>query len=169
LLYISRSVIFQQLKNDIMANSHTNTSAAEVANLTFKLLASCQEKEERIARQFSLTVNEFRVLRAFRSSRSLQVKDLIDDIGLEASSFSKIAGGLEKKGVLVRSIEPLDRRGVRVSLTARGAALSRRLESRYVEIHEAMLKDIPVELHAALIRGLEQMFQSLDRWLHEEP
>ncbi|HSQ74113.1 MAG TPA: MarR family transcriptional regulator [Bacteroidota bacterium] len=151
-----------------MKPSQSHTEAADVANLTFKLLASCQKKEERVARQFSLTVNEFRVLRAFRNSTTLHVKNLIDDIGLGGSSFSKIAGGLEEKGLLVRSIEPQDRRSVRVSLTARGVTLSQKLESRYVEIHEDILRGIPADLHPAVIRGLEQLFQSLDKWLHEE-
>ena len=151
-----------------MKPSQSHTEAAEVANLTFKLLASCQKKEERVARQFSLTVNEFRVLRAFRNSTTLHVKNLIDDIGLGGSSFSKIAGGLEEKGFLVRSIEPQDRRSVRVSLTARGVTLSQKLESRYVEIHEDILRDIPADLHPPIIRGLEKLFQSLDKWLREE-
>ena len=153
----------------MMKPSRSHTEAADVANLTFKLLASCQKKEERVARQFSLTVNEFRVLRAFRNSTTLHVRNLIDDIGLGGSSFSKIAGGLEEKGILVRSIEPQDRRSVRVSLTTKGAALSQKLESRYVEIHEDILRDIPAELHPPILRGLEQLFQSLDKWLHEEP
>ena len=96
-----------------MTPSRYQTEAAEVADLTFKLLASCQKKEERIARQFSLTVNEFKVLRAFRTSTTLHVKHLIDDVGLGGSSFSKIAKSLEAKGFLVRSIEPQDRRSVR--------------------------------------------------------
>jgi len=152
-----------------MKPSLSHADAADVANLTFKLLASCQKKEERVAQQFSLTVSEFRVLRAFRASHTLHVKNLIEDIGLGGSSFSKIAGSLETKGLLARSIEPQDRRSVRVSLTAKGAALSQKLESRYVEIHEDILRDIPADLHPAIVRGLEHLVQSLDKWLHEEP
>jgi DNA-binding MarR family transcriptional regulator len=150
-----------------MSAPQPQTSAAEVADLTFRLLAGCQQKEERIAQQFGLTVAEFRVLRAFRASRSRHVKDVIGDVGLGASSFSRVAASLEAKGFLVRSIEPEDRRSVRVSLTAKGSTLSQRLESRYVEMHEEILKGIPAELHHSLVQALEQLFHSLDHWLHE--
>lgn len=150
-----------------MSTPQKHTSASEVADLTFRLLASCQKKEERIAQQFGLTVTEFRILRAFRTSRSRHVKDVIEDIGLGGSSFSKVAATLESKGFLVRSIEPQDRRSVRVSLTAKGSVLAQRLESRYVEMHEEILKGIPAELHPSLIQALEHLFHSLDHWLHE--
>ncbi len=152
-----------------MVTTPSRATASEIANLTFKLLVSCQKKEEKIARQFGVTVAEFRVLRAFRASGSRNVKDIVAELELEGSSFSKIAANLETKGFLVRSIDPEDRRGVRVTLTAKGAALSRRLEARYIEIHAEILKDIPGELHHSVVLALERLFQSLDRWLGDEP
>ncbi len=151
-----------------METSLPETQAADVADLTFKLLSSCQKKEERIAKQFGLTVTEFRILRAFRTSKIRQVKDVIDESGVGGSSFSKIAASLEAKGFLIRAIEPQDRRSVRVSLTPKGATLSQRLESRYIDIHKEILKDIPAELHQPIVHALEQLFGSLDRWLHED-
>jgi DNA-binding MarR family transcriptional regulator len=142
--------------------------ASNVAELTFKLLTSCQKKEERVAHAFGVTVPEFRILRAFRNNPNRNVKELVDALGVGGSNFSKIAASLESKGFLVRTIAPEDRRSVRASLTEKGIELSHRLEARYLEIHEEILKGIPIALQPALVQALEQLFQSLDKWLAED-
>ena len=144
-------------------------TASDVADLTFRLLASCQKKEELFAHAFGVSVPEFRVFRAFRHDPNRNVKEVIDELGVGRSNFSKIAASLESKGFLVRTIAPEDRRSVRVALTEKGIELSHRLEARYLEIHEEILRGIPISLHASLVQALEQLFQSLDRWLTADP
>ena len=151
-----------------MSSTVPQKMASNVAELTFTLLTSCQKKEERIARAFGVTVAEFRVFRAFRKGPNRNGKELIDELGVGGSNFSKIAASLESKGFLVRTIAPEDRRSVRVALTEKGIELSHRLEARYLEIHEEILKGIPVALHPSLVQALEQLFQSLDHWLSED-
>ena len=151
-----------------MNSSVPPKTASNVAELTFRLLTSCQKKEERVAHAFGVSVPEFRVFRTFRDDPGRNVKELIEELGIGGSNFSKIAAGLESKGFLVRTIAPEDRRSVRVALTEKGTELSRRLEARYLEIHEEILKGIPTALHPSLVQALEQLFQSLDKWLSED-
>lgn len=145
----------------------SNSVAAEVADLTFKLLWNCQEKEERLAQQFGISVPEFRTLRVFRSDPQLHVKELIERVNLSGSRLSRILESLEEKGFLTRSIDPDDRRGIVVRLTKKGSTMSNNLEKRYVQIHEEILEGIPDEWHEPLIRGLNKMLLSLERWLKE--
>ncbi len=148
-----------------MPTSQSKKSAAEIAELTFQLLASCQEKEERFAEQLKIHVSEFRCLRAFRGDRSLPVKTLVERINLSGSRLTRILGSLEKRGYIQRLIDEKDRRSITVHLSKKGIELSLKLEERYLQIHEEILDGIPKEVHAPLISGLHNMLSSLQGWL----
>lgn len=138
---------------------------AEIAELTFQLLADCQEKEERLAAQLRIHVSEFRCLRAFRGDTVLPVKTLVERTGLSGSRMTRIIGSLEKRGFLQRVIDPSDRRSISAHLTKRGVALTEQLERRFLETHEEILRTIPKELHEPLALGLKNMLASLQVWL----
>lgn len=141
-------------------------AAAEIAELTFQLLADCQEKEERFAEQLRITTSEFRCVRAFRGEKSLPVKTLVERVNLSGSRLTRILSSLEKNGYLQRSIDLHDRRSITVVLTRKGIELSERLESRYLKMHEEILAGIPAEMRAPLITGLHNMLRSVQSWLH---
>ena len=148
-----------------MPTSQSKRSAAEIAELTFQLLANCQEKEERLAEQLKIHVSEFRCLRAFRGDRSLPVKTLVGRINLSGSRLTRILGSLEKRGFVQRVIDEKDRRSITVNLSKKGIELSNKLEARYLQIHEEILDGIPKDVHAPLISGLHNMLSSLQGWL----
>lgn len=141
--------------------------AAEIGDLTFRLLSRCQLKEQRFASQFNLTAQEFRVLRNFRGEKSLTVRELVHRIQLSGSRLTRILDELEEKKYMRRTVNASDRRVVTVSLTAKGSALSAELEERFGEIHEEIFKDVPVELREQVIASFRQVLISLDAWLQQ--
>lgn len=149
-----------------MSTNQTHIAAAEIAEVTFQLLASCQEKEERFAEQLKITVSEFRCLRAFRGEKHLPVKTLVERVKLSGSRLTRILNDLEENGFISRSIDVKDRRGITVVLSKKGLDLTKKLEERYLEIHEEILHGIPVEMHEPLISGLNNMLVSLESWLN---
>lgn len=151
-----------------MPVSSTKQAASEIAELTFQLLANCQEKEERIAEQLSINVSEFRCLRAFRGEHTLPIKTLVDRTKLSGSRLTRIVGGLEKKKFARRIIGDTDRRSITVQLSKKGIDLSEKLEARYIDIHQEILSGIPKDVHAPLISGLHTMLASLKDWLGEK-
>lgn len=144
-----------------------NEFAAKIGDLTFKLLAGCQEKEARLAAQFKLSSSEFRVLRMFKGEKSLHIKDLVERINLSSSRLTRILDGLEKKGFLKRSIDLQDRRSIIVSLTDRGLSISRRLEDRFIQIHNEILEDVPAEMQEPMMKSFTKLLASVERWLRE--
>jgi DNA-binding MarR family transcriptional regulator len=158
----------QLLRNATMSQSSTPAIAAGIADVTFRLLGACQEKERRAAKKLGLAVSEFRVLRMFRGKSPLRVKDLLELLDEDTSRLSRILGSLEKSGYIVRSIQPDDRREINVTLTAKGSELTGKLERQYVRIHEEILKDIPVNVHKPLLHGLENLLVAIERWLREK-
>jgi DNA-binding MarR family transcriptional regulator len=143
----------------------TVTPAKEIAELTFDLLANCQEKEERLAEQLKISVPEFRLVRIFRGEKKIPIKTLVERINLSGSRLTRILDSLEKNGYLARSIDPTDRRVITVTLSKKGIDLSGKLEENYIKFHEGILKDIPKELHAPMMQGMQNMLTSLQVWL----
>ncbi len=148
-----------------MSKHPSTTAAAEIAELTFQLLANCQEKEERLAETLKIHVAEFRCIRAFRGDHTLPVKTLVERTALSGSRLTRILTSLEKRGYLQRVIDTADRRSITVHLSKKGIDLAQRLEERYLQIHQEILNGIPKDVHATLISGLHNMLSSLQKWL----
>ena len=78
----------------------TYQTAECLANLTFKLLARCQAKEEWLAKQRGLFQAEFKCLRLFGSEKSLNNKEIAKRMNLSRSRITRVIDGLEKKGYM---------------------------------------------------------------------
>ncbi len=147
------------------ATGSGHDQAATVADLTFRMLADCHEKERRLAEQLNITVSEFRCLRWFRGDQRLHIRELVERLGTSPSRMSRILADLEQKGFLVRAIEPQDRRNIIVGLTPKGIAYTAKLEERFVGIHREILEGIDPALHEQITKVLEAFLGSLKRWL----
>jgi DNA-binding MarR family transcriptional regulator len=140
-------------------------TAERLANLTFSLLANCQEKEIRLAEIHDLTQAEFRCLRLFGTDESLNNKHIAERMKLSPSRLTRIIDGLVEKNYINREIDPSDRRNMRVSLSRRGKLLVQQLNKAYVNIHEEILQDIEPSQHEPLITAMEHLLSALERWL----
>ena len=130
--------IFMELTNN----------AEQLANLTFSLLANCQEKEIRLAEVHSLTQAEFRCLRLFGSDESINNKAIAEKrINPSPSRLTRIIDGLVQKEYIIREIDPNDRRNMKVCLSRKGQLLVQQLNKAYIEIHKDILQDIDVDQH----------------------
>ena len=74
-----------------------NQTAEHLADLTFNLLARCQEKEAWLAKEHGLFQAEFRGLRLFGSDETLNNKQLAKRMNLTESRLTRIIDGLEKR------------------------------------------------------------------------
>lgn len=148
---------------------NTNHTAERLANLTFSLLANCQEKEVRLAELHGLTQAEFRCLRLFGKDESLNNKQIAERMNLSPSRLTRIIDGLVKKEYINREIDPNDRRNMRVTLSKRGKLLVNQLNMAYVEIHNEILQDIDTSQHVPLITAMEHLLEALEKWLQQKP
>ncbi len=145
-----------------MTNADT---ATRLADLTFTLLANCQEKENRLAEQYGLTQAEFRCLRLFGAEECLNNKHIAERMKLSPSRLTRIIDGLVKKSYIVREIDFNDRRNMRVSLSDRGKLLVKKLNQAYIDIHSEILQDIDDEQHKPLINAMTNLLSALEKWI----
>ncbi len=148
-----------------MDQRELNVTASQLSELTFKLLASCHEKEERLAKQYGLTQAEFRCLRQLHQKESINNKEIADRMNLSASRLTRIIDGLVVKGYVTREIEPNDRRNMRVYLSEKGGNLVQQLDSAYINVHAQILSDIDQNQHKPLISAMSHLLSALERWI----
>ena len=142
-----------------------NENASRLADLTFKLLANCQEKEARLAESYGLTQSEFRCLRLFNRDDVLNNKQVAERMNLSPSRLTRIIDGLVAKGYIIRQIEPSDRRNMKVTLSKRGKVIVQKLNDAYVKIHKEILEDIDRAQHKPLISAMENLLVALQKWI----
>lgn len=142
-----------------------NVTAEKLANLTFNLLANCQEKEVRLAEIHNLTQAEFRCLRLFGSDEVMNNKSIAERMKLSPSRLTRIIDGLVEKEYVIREIDNNDRRNMKVSLSSKGKSLVNQLNKAYVDIHREILQDIEESQHTPLITALMHLLAALDKWL----
>jgi DNA-binding MarR family transcriptional regulator len=132
----------------------TNETAEHLANLTFNLLARCQEKEAWLAEKHGLFQAEFKCLRLIGSEKSLNNTQISKRMKLSPSRSTRIIDTLVQKGYMKREIEQSDRRNMSLFLSRRGKILTNKLNKAFIEIHSEILKDIDVSQHESLIEIL---------------
>ncbi|MEU0052785.1 MarR family transcriptional regulator [Streptomyces sp. NPDC006309] len=93
------------------------------------LQARTQCELDRELHAYGLCASDFEVLDLLAEGAAVdggcanRVQEISDRVHLSQSALSRLIGRLEKDGLVERTMCPDDRRGVRVSLTAKGRAL----------------------------------------------
>ena len=141
--------------------------AEALANLTFNLLARCQEKENRLAEAHNLLEAEFKCFRIMSSEDSLNNKDIAKRMKLSPGRVTRIMDGLVEKGYMEREIDKDDRRNMIITLSRKGKILAHKINGAYVKIHKEILQDIDTSQHKSLIKAMEHLHAAVERWLEK--
>lgn len=95
-----------------------------------------------ILNENGVTEQQWRIVRALLMHGPLEPRQLCEMCQISSPSIVGVLQRLEEAGLVVRERMPDDQRRVRVSVTARGRQLGRRMipaiESRYASIEEAV-------------------------------
>jgi len=142
-----------------------NVTANRLAELTFSLLGSCQEKELRLAQSYGLTSVEFRCLRLFGLNEPMNNKSIAEKMNLSPSRLTRIIDGLVNKGYVVRNINKIDRRNMQLDLSEKGKQLVGQLNKAYVEVHKEILENIDESQHQPLLNAMSDMMEALEKWI----
>ena len=147
-----------------MPHPSTAAQAEKMADVTFRLLDQCQEKQERIAKSLDLTVAEFRLLRALRGEAALSVGDLARRMELSNSRLTRILDGLVDKEVVTREVSRHDRRVIVVELSMRGQKIQKTLTERYLRTHQDILDLLPEGAIDSVIAAMEKLEEAMHEW-----
>ena len=152
-----------------MKNSPDSSQAEKMADVTFRLLDQCQEKQERVAKSLGLTVAEFKLMRAFRGDSMVSVGELARRMELSNSRLTRILDGLVEKEVVTREVSRQDRRVIVVELTAHGHKIQSILSERYVRTHQEILDLLPEGAADLVITAMEKLSEAMNEWSGSAP
>ena len=121
-----------------------------------------EEAFERRAREHRVSPILARLLRIL-SDRSPTINELGELIGLDKSSTSGLVARAQRRGLVRRVPSQLDRRSVRVRLTADGRELLGRVQTPFVGDVRAMLESLAPEARERLGHALDQLLSGQAR------
>ncbi len=110
--------------------------------------------------QFDITVEQFHILRHIRRGRN-SVSALAEAKNISRPAISQSVDLLVTRGLIIRSIDPQDRRHVKLDLTADGNAL---MDAIFGDTRQWMMKNF-APLSAGEIQALNHSMESLKKIL----
>jgi DNA-binding MarR family transcriptional regulator len=140
-----------------MDDQENYRKAERLADLTLGLVGCCQTKQEEIAERASLSLSEFKCLRAFRRDTEMSVKDIAHRMSLTSSRLTRIVDGLVKKRYVTRHIDPDDRRIINVRLTKQGEIISRKVTADCTHVYEQVLGILQQKDHDRIITAVNEL------------
>lgn len=109
----------------------------------------------------AVSASEARALIELLAARGIAQGQLADLLGLEKSTVSRLAGGLERKGWVSRGRDERNQRYVRLHLTPEGRALAARVWRAWQSRQERILAALSDEERAGLSAGLRGLLRGL--------
>ncbi|HEX2866814.1 MAG TPA: MarR family transcriptional regulator [Ignavibacteriales bacterium] len=119
---------------------HDSKQARVLSDLTFELVKEYTNMELDFAEKNDLTPAEFKLLCYFRNAESVSIKDLVREMKLTPGRITHIITSLEEKKLITRNINPDDRRGINVFLTAKSQPLIKELNAKSLDMHSCVLE-----------------------------
>jgi DNA-binding MarR family transcriptional regulator len=110
---------------------------------------------------FGLTPVQFMMLGAAMRMEEASVGQLAEEVGIQASTASRILDRLERLGYVRRSVSRGDRRRIRVHLRPKGTALRKRVGAFWGDMGKVMLRDFSDGERRRLERALARVHSNL--------
>lgn len=114
-----------------------------------------------------ISFSEILALGELAKGGALTQQELGDALGLEKSTVSRLASGLESRGWVARERDPGNRRYVRIRLTGTGRETAEVMGAHLRERHDELLAALTPEERRALLVGLSALVRVLDEHRHE--
>ncbi len=111
----------------------------------------------------SLSPQQFWTLVVIAEEEGLSLKALAQRRRMDQPTASRLALALTDRGLLSASVDPADRRALRLTLTASGQTLASRLLPIADAIRSAVEGCLTPQERTAVVSGLHKIIASLDR------
>jgi len=107
--------------------------------------------EMRYRREFGVSLWEWRTVALLGGAQDAQsLNELARAAGMDKSQMSRVVAGLTRKMIVVRATDASDGRGIRLSLTAKGKSLYRKLIHAAAERNDAFVGCLTAKERVAL-------------------
>lgn len=108
-----------------------------------------------------VTFGQWKVIVMLANQNGLTQKEIADRLGLEGPTLIPIIDKMEQEGLLVRKVDPDDRRNNRIYRTEKADELWDRMIECALRIREVSLRGIPEQDINTMRKVLEKIYENL--------
>jgi MarR family transcriptional regulator for hemolysin len=130
-----------------------------IVNQAAKAFVKALDSELR--QKVGLTVGQWKVMVMLVNQNGLTQKEIAEKLALEGPTLIPILDKMEKEGLVIRKVDPNDRRNNRIYRTEKADTLWDSMIECGLKIREVSIKDIPDENVKIMKDALEKMRQNL--------
>jgi MarR family transcriptional regulator, transcriptional regulator for hemolysin len=130
-----------------------------IVNKTAKAFVKALDSE--LHEKVGVTVGQWKVMVMLVNQDGLTQKEIAERLGLEGPTLIPIIDKMEKDELVVRKIDPYDRRNNRIYRTERANELWNEMVKCAAKVRQVSLKDIPEENINITKDVLENVYQNL--------
>ena len=130
-----------------------------IVNQAAKAFVKALDSELR--QKVGVTVGQWKVMVILVNQNGLAQKEIAEKLALEGPTLIPIIDKMEKEGLVIRKVDPYDRRNNRIYRTEKANTLWNSMIECGLKIREVSIKDIPDENVKIMKDALEKMWQNL--------
>jgi MarR family transcriptional regulator, 2-MHQ and catechol-resistance regulon repressor len=131
--------------------------AAELYRAVTALVRAWQLRDRTRAGTHNLSSSAAYALELLVRMGAIGVNELAIELYVERSTASRIVAGLDEKGYVIRSLDPSDRRSVRIEVTDLGYQVHRQLHEETLREAAELLATTPADERKALMDQLREL------------
>jgi DNA-binding MarR family transcriptional regulator len=147
-----------------MTKQKNESIIANIAELTFRLLTKCQEKEAQYAEENKISVAHFRCIRHLYQNDNTTMTQLAEYMNITTSRLSIIIDELVQKKMVLRQENITDRRYYNVKLSAKGKTVAKKLYENYIKLHADIFSSIAETQYETIAQSLKSLSDALSVW-----
>jgi len=136
-----------------------------------RLASVMQEQFNKALDELDVTWPQWMVMNVLAHNLAETPAQIADNLGVDRSAVTRLVDRLEKKGLVSRVHDGLDRRSIKVKLTQAGAAMVQELDSSAGEHQRKFLSQLPSTEYRAFKGNLQKMLraggvETSATWMH---
>lgn len=129
--------------------------------LLFKAFHAQRQKNRANMDVFQLSPGQPKVLRYIQSHENCKLKDIAKECDVECATVSKMLDNLEEKGMVIRNINPQNKRAYQINLTDVGRDALQKWEAHCMEVEDISLQGFSLEEKKQFQSYLSRMYTNL--------
>lgn len=134
-------------------------SSAEIVELFWSMSKMFKQHLDRTSPAFYLTIAQLESLRYVAEHKTLTMRELADCLDVTPPSATAMVDHLVKSNLLRRRHSPKDRRGVNLTLTAKGQTIYKKAMAERCRWFTNLIKNLNDKERAELVKILKKMSQ----------
>jgi DNA-binding MarR family transcriptional regulator len=138
-----------------------NKYVYELRELTRLLVRNLGILDKSEASCCGTTIGQCQAVTEIGAAQEISLNELADILKLDNSTMSRTVNNLVDQQLVVREIDPQDRRYIKMKLTDRGWTVYESIEKNMNRYYGCLLKDIPEEKHAQVIESIALVVEAM--------